>query len=41
LSLDAEVAMRVLYERCAGFDRPKKTVVACVPTPAGARDAHL
>src|SRR5688572_4156295 len=27
--------MRVMYERCAGLDVHKKTVVACVVTPAG------
>jgi transposase len=28
--------MQVMYERCAGLDVHKKTVVACVLTPAGA-----
>ena len=27
--------MQVMYERCAGIDVHKKTVVACVLTPAG------
>jgi transposase len=27
--------MQVMYERCAGLDVHKKTVVACVLTPAG------
>ena len=27
--------MQVIYERCAGLDVHKKTVVACVLTPAG------
>jgi transposase len=27
--------MQVMYERCAGLDVPKKTVVACVLTPEG------
>jgi transposase len=29
------VAMQVMYERCAGLDVHKKTVVACVLSPAG------
>ena len=33
--------MQVMYERCAGLDVHKKTVVACVVTPDGARDPHL
>jgi transposase len=27
--------MQVMYERCAGLDVHKKTVVACVVTPTG------
>jgi transposase len=27
--------MQVMYEQCAGLDVHKKTVVACVLTPAG------
>jgi transposase len=27
--------MQVMYERCAGLDVHKKTVVACVVTPVG------
>jgi transposase len=27
--------MQVMYERCAGLDVHKKTVVACVVTPDG------
>jgi transposase len=27
--------MQIMYERCAGLDVHKKTVVACVVTPAG------
>ena len=30
--------MQVMYERCAGLDVHKKTVVACVVDPSGARD---
>jgi hypothetical protein len=33
--LPAEVAMHIMYERCAGLDVHKKTVVVCVLTPEG------
>ena len=35
LLLLVEVIMQIMYERCAGLDVHKKTVVACVVTPEG------
>jgi len=35
MSLHAEVALPLIYERCAGLDVHQKTVVACILTPEG------